>query len=214
MGGERKAFLKLWGEPVLLHTLRTFLSHPRVVSVVVALPPEDAGSPPSWLLNLDDRVRLVPGGTTRLDSVWAALTALEDGIQVVLVHDAARPLVTLEIIDRCVRVAEGGEGAVAGWPVVDTLKAVDASGRVLSTPDREDLWRAQTPQAFPCASLMEAYRRAVEEGVPATDDSALFARYGGRVRMVRGAPWNLKVTHPEDVTVAERFLRCRDEEIA
>ena len=194
MGGARKAFLNLHGEPVLLRTLRPFLSHPRVVSVVVALPPEDVGSPPSWLLNLDDRVRLVPGGTTRLDSVWAALAALEDGVEIVLIHDAARPLVNLEIIDRCVRVAEGGEGAVAGWPAVDTMKVADAAGRVLSTPDRDDLWRAQTPQAFPRTPLMEAYRQAVKEGVPATDDSALFARYGGQVRMVRGAPWNLKVS--------------------
>jgi 2-C-methyl-D-erythritol 4-phosphate cytidylyltransferase len=99
---------------------------------------------------------------------------------------------------------------VAGWPVVDTLKEVETDGRVLSTPDRESLWRAQTPQAFPREALLEAYREAVEEGRAATDDAALFARSGGRVRMVEGAPWNLKVTHPEDVAVAELFLRARD----
>ncbi len=207
MGGTRKAFLPLGGEPLLLRSLRPFLVHPRVTCLAVALPPEDAGSPPEWLTGVDDRIRLVPGGATRLHSVRAALAALRPGVEIILVHDAARPLVTTEIIDRCIRVAESGEGAVAGWPAVDTMKEVDPDGRVLSTPDRDALWRAQTPQAFPRGPLLEAYRRAVEEGVPATDDSALFARYGGRVRMVRGSPWNLKITHPEDLDVAELLLR-------
>ena len=211
MGGARKAFLTLGGEPILLRALRPFLAHPRVISVAIALSQEDVRSPPSWLQALDDRVRLVAGGATRLHSVRAALAALRPGVEVILVHDAARPLVTREIIDRCVAAAEEGEGAVAGWPAVDTMKEVDALGRVLSTPDRDALWRAQTPQAFPRGPLMEAYRRAVEEGVPATDDSALFSRYGGRVRMVKGAAWNLKVTHPEDVEVAELFLRRQKE---
>jgi 2-C-methyl-D-erythritol 4-phosphate cytidylyltransferase len=207
MGGVGKAFLTLGGAPILLRVLRPFLAHPRVSSVAIALAPHAVESPPQWLQDLDERVRLVPGGATRLHSVRAALAALPPTVEVVLVHDAARPLVTREIIDRCVRVAEGGEGAVAGWPSVDTLKEVGADGRVLSTPDRDALWRAQTPQAFPRGPLLEAYRRAVEEGVPATDDSALFARYGGRVRMVEGSAWNLKVTHPEDVEVAELLLR-------
>jgi 2-C-methyl-D-erythritol 4-phosphate cytidylyltransferase len=213
MGGARKAFLTLGGEPILLRALRPFLAHPRVISIAIALSPEDVGSPPSWLQGLDDRVRLVPGGATRLHSVRAALAALRPGVEVILVHDAARPLVTREIIDRCVQAAEEGEGGVAGWPAVDTMKEVDGLGRVLSTPDRDVLWQAQTPQAFPRIPLLEAYRRAVEEGVPATDDSALFSRYGGRVRMVKGAPWNLKVTHPEDVEVAELFLRRQEEQL-
>lgn len=207
MGGVGKTFLTVEGVPILLRALRPFLAHPRVTSVAIALAPHELGSPPEWLQDLDERVSLVRGGATRLHSVQAALAALRPTVEVVLVHDAARPLVTREIIDRCVRVAEGGEGAVAGWPSVDTLKEVGADGRVLSTPDRDALWRAQTPQAFPRVPLLEAYRRAVEDGVPATDDSALFARYGGTVRMVKGSAWNLKVTHPEDVDVAELLLR-------
>jgi len=211
MGGARKPFLTLRGEPVLLWALRPFLDHPRVTSVAIALPPEDLGSPPDWLTDLDPRIRLVAGGATRLHSVRAALVALRASVEVVLIHDAARPLVTPEIIDRCVEVAQTGEGAVAGWPAVDTIKEVDAEGRLLRTPDREGLWLAQTPQAFPRKALLEAYQRAVAEEVPATDDSDLFARYGGRVRMVRGASWNLKVTHPEDLQVAELLLRRRQD---
>jgi 2-C-methyl-D-erythritol 4-phosphate cytidylyltransferase len=206
MGGRKKAFLQVAGRPLLALALEPFLAHPDVVSVAVALPPEDLDSLPSWLQGVDPRVRFVAGGRTRLHSVRAALAALRPEVAVVLVHDAARPLVTREIIDRCLQVARGGEGAVAGWPVVDTLKEVEEDGRVISTPDRASLWRAQTPQAFPREGLLEAYRQGVEEGVVATDDAALFARYGGRVRMVKGSAWNLKVTHPEDVAVAELFL--------
>ncbi len=209
MGGRKKAFLELGGEPLLLRTLRPFLEHPDVVSVVVAVPPEDLGSLPDWLGGADPRVRAVPGGITRLHSVRAALSGLHSGVRTVLVHDAARPLVTREIIDRCIRVARAGEGAVAGWPAVDTLKEVESDGRVLSTPDRSTLWCAQTPQGFPREALLEAYRKGVEEGVAATDDAALFARYGGKVRMVEGAPWNLKVTHPDDLAVAELLFRMR-----
>lgn len=206
MGGHRKAFLELLGRPLLEWTLAPFLAHPDVTSVAVALAEPDLEDPPAWLTQADDRIRLVAGGRTRLHSVRAALAALRPSVRVVLVHDAARPLVTREVIDRCLRVARGGEGAVAGWPVVDTLKEVEEDGRVISTPDRASLWRAQTPQAFPRPDLLDAYRRGVEDGVLATDDAALFARYGGRVRMVEGGAWNLKVTHPDDVAVAELFL--------
>lgn len=210
MGGRKKAFLEVAGRPLLELALEPFLGHPDVISVAVAVPPEDLGSLPPWLaarVREDPRIRVVAGGHTRLNSVRAALSALRPEVRTVLVHDAARPLVTRGIIDRCLRVARTGDGAVAGWPVVDTLKEVDTDGRVLSTPDRESLWRAQTPQAFPRDALLQAYREAVEEGVAATDDAALFARSGGRVRMVKGDPWNLKVTHPEDVAVAELFLK-------
>jgi 2-C-methyl-D-erythritol 4-phosphate cytidylyltransferase len=209
MGGRKKAFLQVGGRPLLEVSMEPFLGHPDVISVAVAVPPEDLGALPPWLaarVQEDPRIRVVAGGHTRLHSVRAALSALRPEVRTVLVHDAARPLVTRQIIDRCLRVARTGEGAVAGWPVVDTLKEVETDGRVLSTPDRESLWRAQTPQAFPRDALLQAYRKAVEEGVAATDDAALFARSGGRVRMVKGGPWNLKVTHPEDVAVAELFL--------
>jgi 2-C-methyl-D-erythritol 4-phosphate cytidylyltransferase len=206
MGGLKKAFLEVGGRPLLERALRPFLAHPDVVSVGIAVPAEDLGTLPDWLTEMDPRIRIVAGGSTRMHSVRAALSALRPEVRTVLVHDAARPLVTRAIIDRCLRVARTGEGAVAGWPVVDTLKEVAPDGRVVSTPDRESLWRAQTPQAFPRDALLEAYRQGVEDGAAATDDAALFARSGGRVRMVEGAPWNLKVTHPEDVAVAELFL--------
>jgi 2-C-methyl-D-erythritol 4-phosphate cytidylyltransferase len=210
MGGIRKPFLELRGEPVLARALRPFLEHRRVTAVVIALGREDSETPPTWLSGLDPRIRIVPGGATRGDSVWAALEALPVNVDLVAVHDAARPLVTREIFHRCLEAVGVGRGAVAGWPAVDTLKEVDREGRIVATPDRERIWHAQTPQVFPRPLLMEAYRRAREAGLTDTDDAALVERIGGEVVMVRGAPGNLKVTRPEDLPLAELFLKLGD----
>lgn len=214
MGGVRKQYLELLGEPVLVHALRPFLAHPAVEWVVVALPAEDLTDPPSWLTELDARVQLVAGGRERGDSVRAALEAVPDVADVVLVHDAARPLVRAEIIDRALAAALTGVGAIAAVPVVDTLKEVGADGEVRGTPDRERFWRAQTPQAFPRALILDAYRRAAADGVSGTDEAALVERYGGTVVVVEGAEENLKVTRPSDLVLAEAFLRIRDGAVA
>ncbi|MSR35195.1 MAG: 2-C-methyl-D-erythritol 4-phosphate cytidylyltransferase [Gemmatimonadetes bacterium] len=203
MGVVRKPFLALRGEPVLLHALRPFLAHPAVVAVRVALAAEDAADAPAWLRDLDPRVRVVAGGGTRAESVRAALDALGD-VDVVLVHDAARPLVTAAAIQRCIDAAARGEGAVAGWPASDTLKEVDEDRFVRATPDRSRIWHAQTPQAFPAELLRRAY--AAWDGIEATDDAALVERVGGRVRMVEGSATNIKVTRPEDVAIVEAIL--------
>jgi 2-C-methyl-D-erythritol 4-phosphate cytidylyltransferase len=206
MGGARKAFLELNGVPLLLHALRPFLSHPKVACAVIALAPEDAKSPPLWLRDLEPRVRIVAGGATRTESVFAAIEALPAEIEIVLVHDAARPLATREIVDRCIAGVGEGVGVVVGVPASDTLKVVDSGAWVTDTPDRRGIWHAQTPQGFPKGLLRQAYRRACLEGIEATDDAALFAREGGRVRLVEGSRWNLKVTVPEDLALAELLL--------
>ncbi len=203
MGGRRKPFLALQGEPVLVHALRPFLTHPAVTAVRVALSAEDANDPPGWLRGLDPRLLLVAGGASRAASVRAGLDALDD-VDVVLVHDAARPLVTRAIIDRCIAAADAGKGAVAGWPATDTLKQVDDGLRIVATPDRSRIWHAQTPQAFPAELLRRAY--AAWDGTEATDDATLVERVGGTVVMVEGSATNLKVTLPEDLAVAEVLL--------
>ena len=203
MGGVRKPFLTLRGEPLLLHSLRPLLAHPLVTAMRVALARDDATDLPPWLASLDGRVEVVPGGLTRATSVQAALAALPE-VDVVLVHDGARPFVSRAIVDRCLAVATQGQGAVAGWPATDTLKEVDDRGRVVATPDRGRLWQAQTPQAFPAALIRSAYR--AWDGSDATDDAALVERVGGTVVMVEGSPTNLKITRHEDLAVAETLL--------
>jgi len=206
MGGVRKPFVDLLGEPVLLHALRPFLADRRVVSIVVALAPDEAADPPGWIGALDPRVGVVAGGGTRGASVLLALEALPKDVDVIAVHDAARPLVSEEVVRACIDVAAGGLGAVAGSPAIDTLKTVDPEGFVLTTPDRSTLWHAHTPQVFPAALLRRAYR---EVGVTHTDDAALVERVGGRIRMIDDGAANMKVTGPEDVAIAEAILAAR-----
>jgi 2-C-methyl-D-erythritol 4-phosphate cytidylyltransferase len=209
MGGVRKAFLKLAGQSVLAHALRPFLEEERVVAVVVALAPADAASPPDWLMQLDPRVALVAGGDTRSQSVRAAIAALPDDVDVIAVHDAARPLLTRALVAECIELALEGFGAVAGCPAVDTMKVVDASGTVVSTPDRATLWHAHTPQVFPAAALRAAYATPGGEG---TDDAALVERHGGvQVKMVDDGDSNFKVTHRADVPLAEAILVGRSQ---
>lgn len=206
MGGIRKPFLDLDGEPVVVHALRPFLAQDRVVSVVVALAAGDAAAPPDWLAALDPRVRVVAGGATRAESVRLALAALPPDLDVIAVHDAARPLVTPEAVARCLDIAQAGEGAVLGCPAVDTMKEVDGTGRVVATPPRERLWHAHTPQVFPAAALRRAYAGSLEG---ATDDASLAEATGLPVRMVDAGGPNLKVTRPDDVILAEAVLRAR-----
>jgi 2-C-methyl-D-erythritol 4-phosphate cytidylyltransferase len=208
MGGARKAFLELEGEPVLLHALRPFLAEPRVVSVVAVLPPESVATAPHWLMRLDERIRVVGGGDTRTRSVRAGLHALPADLDAIAVHDAARPLVESAVVSACIDLALAGFGAVAGCPAVDTLKRVDGGRRVVETPDRASIWQAQTPQVFPADALRRAYADAAAE---ATDDAALVERFAAEVAvtMVDAGTTNLKITRPADVLIAEAVLRGR-----
>jgi 2-C-methyl-D-erythritol 4-phosphate cytidylyltransferase len=203
MGGVKKPFLELGGEPVLARALRPFLADARVVSIVVALAPGDAAAPPAWLTSLDPRIRVTAGGATRTESVRAGIARLDDELDVIAVHDAARPFLTPDVVARCVDIACGGVGAVAGTPAVDTLKRVDAEGRVVETPPRAAMWHAQTPQVFPADVLRTAYADGAEEG---TDDAALVEALGAPVRMVDAGPGNFKVTRPDDLVMAEAML--------
>lgn len=203
-GGAPKQYLRLAGAPILHWAMQPFLDHPGVQEVVVVLPPDDAAEPPHWLRSLP--VRVVAGGAERSDSVWNGLQALSGGDGVVLVHDGARPFVTREVIDRVIQGAGSG-GAIPGLRSTDTLKQVDAQGRVVATLDRERVFGAQTPQGFALELLLRAYRTAREQGWPSTDDATLCERLGVEVRMVEGSPENLKITRPADLAVAELLAR-------
>lgn len=206
MGGARKPLLELAGEPILLHALRPFLADARVTTIAIAMTSDEVDAPPEWLTGVDERIVIVEGGETRGASVASAIAALPDDISVIAVHDAARPLVTRDVIARCVELAGAGFGAVAGSPAVDTIKRVDGRAFVTGTPDRSTLWQAHTPQVFPAAELRAAYASGVDT---ATDDAALVEAAGGRIRMVDDGGTNLKVTRPVDLVVAEAILSAR-----
>lgn len=211
MGGEHKQFRELAGVPVLLRALRPFTSHPEVAATVAVLPAGMVEEPPLWLAGVTGGgLRLAAGGRERGDSVRAGLAALPAECRVILVHDAARPLVSTDTIDAVIRVARSGAGAVAAIPVGDTLKAA-ADGppphTVERTVPRAGLWRAQTPQGFPRELLERAIEAAAADGVQGTDDAELVERIGGRVELVHDSPRNIKLTAPADVELAEALLR-------
>ncbi|MCY7377725.1 MAG: 2-C-methyl-D-erythritol 4-phosphate cytidylyltransferase [Gemmatimonadaceae bacterium] len=198
-GEELKQFRWVAGKPMLLHSVQTFMAREDVGMVVVVLPQRYAGDPPPWLFQCDvDRLLVSVGGRTRSESVANGLDDLPDESQIVLVHDAARPLVGAATIERVVSAVRAGRSVVAALPVVDTLKHGDDDGRIEHTVSRESLWRAQTPQGFPRQVIVDAHRRAMADRVSATDDAALLERLGIPVHVVRGSERALKVTEPDD----------------
>ena len=205
--GDLKQFRRIGGIPMLLRAIRPFASHPRVGEIAVALPKRFVDQPPGWLAELSGhRLRLVAGGETRTESVLAGLRALSEGIEVVLVHDAARPFVHQETVSRVIDRAAVGVCAVAAIPLADTLKRVDPHGqRVFETVPRRGLWRAQTPQGFPRQVLEESYQvwSGNRHTIDATDDAALVEAAGFPVELVPDRTTNLKVTTPEDFWLAE-----------
>jgi len=202
-----KAFAVLGGKRLLewsLAALREVCDR-----VVVAVPPDRLTKGPGPLVNARltkgpgplVTVDFVAGGTHRSESVRAALSAAPEAT-IAVVHDAARPLVTPELVRRCIDALEGYDGAIAAAPVTDTVKEVDGV-RVVNTPSRAGLWAVQTPQVFKADVL----RAALEGDVSAaTDDASLVEARGGRVRVVEAPRENLKVTTPLDVRVAELLL--------
>lgn len=205
--GELKQFRWVAGKPALLHSLQTFMARPDVVSVVCVLPRDYAADPPPWIFQCDiDRLMIAPGGRTRTESVRNGLEDLPDEAEIVLVHDAARPLVGDATIDRVVASARAGTPAIAALPVVDTLKEVDAEGHVVRTVERERLWRAQTPQGFPRELIVRAHRDAHARHLSATDDAALCERLGIPVAVVRGSERAMKITDESDFARAEALF--------
>lgn len=201
---ELKQFRWVAGKPMLLHSIQAFHRRADVAQVVAVLPRSVAGDPPPWIFQCDvDRLLVSVGGRERGDSVWSGLEDLEEEVEIVVVHDAARPLVTDATIDAVVRQARAGTGAIAALPVVDTLKEVDEEGRIVRTVDRAHLWRAQTPQAFPRDMIERAHLEARRAGIAATDDAALCERLGFPVVVVRGSERGLKVTEEGDFARAD-----------
>lgn len=213
-GPELKQLRWVAGRPMLLHSLQTFQRLPEVAMVVCVLPQRYAGDPPPWIFQCDqERMLLSVGGRTRAESVANGLEDLPSECTTVLIHDAARPLVDEALIGRVITEARRGHGAIAALPVVDTLKRVDAEGRIVETVSREALWRAQTPQGFPRALIERAHREAKAAGwhAEATDDAALCERLGIPVHVVRGSERALKITDEADFARAELLASLRDD---
>jgi len=210
-GSELKQFRWVAGKPMLLHSVQTFQEREDVALVVVVLPHEHVGDPPPWLFQCDtERLLLSVGGRERSDSVRNGLEDLPDEISIVVVHDAARPLVTLKMIDDVISEARKGRGAAPGLPVTDTLKRVDEAHAVVETVDRDNLFRIQTPQAFPRDMIENAHAEAFAARITATDDAALCERLGMEVVIVAGSERAMKITTEADFVRAEALSILRE----
>lgn len=198
-----KQYLLLGGKTILEHTLIGLLTHPAITQVIVALAPHD-----HWFETLpvaaDPRILRVEGGAERAFSVLNALKVAQG--EWVLVHDAARPCLTHGDLDALIGAAVTCGGAILGSRVRDTMKRTDTDGNIIATVEREQLWHALTPQMFPTHLLTRALEEGLMLGATITDEASAMERAGFRVQMVEGRADNIKVTRPEDLSLAGLFL--------
>ena len=206
LGGARpKQLLTLGGRPILQRSVDAFVSSDRVTDLVVALPADLAADPPDYLRSRSKRIEIVAGGERRQDSVANAFARVSSGADVVVIHDAARPLVSDLLIQRTIDAAAEHGAAITALAATDTVKRGDARGLIIDTLPRNEIFLAQTPQAFRTYVLREALALA-DRGGEATDEAMLAELAGHHVRLVDGDPRNLKITTTGDLEIAERLL--------
>ncbi|NDJ20731.1 2-C-methyl-D-erythritol 4-phosphate cytidylyltransferase [Nostoc sp. B(2019)] len=212
MGSNRnKLLLTVRSQPIIAWTLKAAEAASKISWIGIISQPTDWPDFKIILadLKLTKPVELIQGGSTRQESVYNGLQALPADAKQVLIHDGARCLVTPDLFNSCAEAIRHCPGLIAAVPVKDTIKVVDDNGLIQSTPDRRQLWAAQTPQGFDVKLLKQCHAEGVRLGWEVTDDAALFERCGIEVQIVQGEETNLKVTTPQDLAIAEFILRSR-----
>ncbi len=202
-----KQYHPLAGSPIIIHTIEVFLSS-RVIGQLIVVVPADKIEETKNLFDShglnDQRIEITKGGRRRQDSVFNGLQLIHPEIDTVLVHDCARPLINLELIEECYSAAVEYGAAIAAIPVKDTLKKAGDNALITETIDRSQVWQAQTPQAAKVSLLREAYRKNGEADF--TDEAGLLEQAGIPVKLVEGSETNLKITRPQDLAIAEKLL--------
>ena len=221
---QPKQFLELNGLPILIHSLRAFASVPRVTAIIVAVRSSEIERVQAQVAEYGDRfgftgrVQVVEGGENRQESVARALSAVsgedEDGADddIVLVHDAVRPLIDAATIERTIDAVLQHGAAIVGLPAIDTVKQVERTAHgalITSTIPREFVVLAQTPQGFRRGLLLRAFAEATADGFVGTDEASVVERAGHPIAVVPGSQVNLKITQPGDLALAEFYLRQR-----
>jgi 2-C-methyl-D-erythritol 4-phosphate cytidylyltransferase len=208
MGGATpKQFLSLEGVPIFVHTLRKFVASPAVDDIFLGLRAEDIERARNEIEreHFSRPVRLVEGGPSRQDTVARCLDQAAPETEVVLVHDAVRPFIEPEMIQRAIDAARKEGAAIFGIPSVDSVKQVERQ-MILGTIPRERIVLAQTPQAFRYDIIREAYQRSIADGYSATDDSSLVEHLGYNVTVIMGSDRNIKITKPSDLPLARLYI--------
>jgi 2-C-methyl-D-erythritol 4-phosphate cytidylyltransferase len=208
--GTNKPFAVLGNKPLIIWAVEALQSLPEITEIIPVVKEAD--------IELCSRLfekysakkirRIAPGGRERQDSVFHGLNLIHDKDSVMLIHDGVRPLIEPSVIQNALQQLNGCDGVVIGVPLKDTVKEV-RGGMVRNTPKRDLLWAVQTPQIFYYQALYDAYEKAMADSFYTTDDSALVERNGGVIKIVQGSYTNIKVTTPEDLLIAEVFLKIR-----
>ncbi len=208
---QNKLRLTLLEKPILAWTLLAAEAAQSIRWIGLIGQPDDQEMWEQMLQNLalSKPIKLIQGGTTRQESVYNGLQELPEDAKYVLIHDGARCLATPDLLDRCAQAFEQCQGFVAAIPVKDTIKVVDVQNQICATPDRAQLWAAQTPQGFDVEKLKTCHEEGRRQGWEVTDDAALFERFSLPVHIVMGEETNLKITTPADLAIAELILRKR-----
>ena len=211
--GTDKMLMELSGLPVLVRNLMAFQKSPVVDDIVVVTKSDKLETVADMVHEhqLDKVSQVLVGGATRMESALVGVSNLKKGRRLVAIHDGARPLVTQELIKRVVDAANEHMSAVPAIPSTDTLKLRDPEGFVAGPLDRDQIVRVQTPQVFDADMIKGALTKAVEDGLPLTDDCSAMDMMGIKTKLVEGDPDNIKLTGPQDITLAEAILKGRGE---
>lgn len=214
-----KQYLLLNGLPVVARTIAVFEQSPLIDAIYLVIPAEEIPYCQEHVVDacgFKKITAIVPGGRERQNSVINGLRAMRGRVSdtdVVLIHDGVRPLLTETMLADSITAARVHDGAVVAVPVKDTIK-IARNGIIQNTPPREDLWQAQTPQAFRFDKIFKAHLSAEADGFTGTDDASLLERNGGDLRIILGDYRNIKITTPEDLTLAVAFLKAMERERA
>ena len=207
---KNKNFMKLDGVPILIRTLKKFSQSKKIDELIVAVAKSEFEIVVEMLSRVEDLkpFQVVVGGSERQYSIANALKVIDKDCKIILVHDAARPLISVETIDKVIDAARNFGAAIAAVPEKNTIKIVDEENFVKDTPDRSKLFSIQTPQGFKKEILLQAYEQAAKDDFLGTDDSSLVEKIGVKVKIVESDYQNIKITTPEDILIAESFLKA------
>lgn len=207
--GINKQYINLKGRPILFYTLEVFFACPAIDEIILVIGEDDIEICDKMVLenlNCNKPLKTVIGGQERQHSVFNGLKHANDNAEIIIIHDGARPFITTEIIEKCIKGARKYKAVSMGVPIKETVKVVDDEGFVKNTPNRASIWITQTPQAFSWDLIRQAHEMALVKNIEATDDAMLVEHLGYPVRMIKGDYRNIKITTYEDLAMAETMM--------
>ncbi len=208
-----KQYIEIEGKPILAYTIEKFQECMRIDEIILVVGEEEVGYVEKYIktrYGLSKIKHIISGGKERQDSVYEGLKIIDESIDIVLIHDAVRPLITIDAIEAIILKTIVFEACILGVKVKDTIKVVDENGNIVTTPDRNQLYAIQTPQAFERALIQEAYKKGAKAGFKATDDSMLVEQFTDiKVKVIEGSYSNIKITTQEDFQMVKELMAIK-----